>query len=51
MVQQKKIILLHPTGNMNTRAALRGFFDAGILGRFDTVSGILFCIYFPVFPF
>lgn len=36
MVQQKKIILLHPTGNMNTRAALRGFFDAGILGRFDT---------------
>lgn len=36
MDKQKKIILFHPTGNMNTRAAAMGFHEAGILERFYT---------------
>ena len=31
-----RLLLSHPTGNANVRAALTGLLDAGILGEFDT---------------
>ena len=36
MDKQKKVIILHPTGNMNTRAAAVGFHKANILACFYT---------------
>lgn len=36
MDKQKKIIISHPTGNMNTRAAVAGFYSAQMLESFHT---------------